>query len=225
MLFVISKEELEFRIGSFPSNYMQNFDYLWKWKIEAESKNATHILDGDLRKETYRRLCIILPRWQTYRNGENLNPLQTLKDSIDSVAEAYSQLRTYTLLDFDEIPSEVLETVWHELGRVKEYEGKRSATGYYYVISVCKPLLLIWGQTLAFDSYVRKHVPVSYSVPKHSSKWNLQQWIEAMREFCEHLKKDQESLDFMRKDAEQRYGRNSVVPYGRYLDIYYWKGP
>jgi len=222
---MIDIKELEFRIRSFPSDYMENFNYLWKWKIEAESKNTTHILESDLRKETYRRLRVILPRWQTYRNGENLNPLQTLKDSVDNISEAYSQLRTYTLLDFNEIPSEILETIWHELGRVKECEGRKSTTGHYSVISVCKPLLLIWGQTLAFDSYVRKHIPRSYSVPRYSSRWDLQQWIEVMREFCKHLRKDQESLDFMRKESERWYGKDSTVPYGRFLDIYYWKGP
>lgn len=222
---MIDIRELEFRIRSFPSDYMENFNYLWKWKIEVESKNTNHILDSNFRKEAYRRLCVILPKWQTYRNGENLNPLRMLKDSIDSISGAYSQLRTYTLLDFNEIPSEILETIWHELGRVKEYEGRKRTTGYYSVISVCKPLLLIWGQTLAFDSYVRKHVPRSYSVPKYSSRWDLTQWTKVMREFCEHLKKDQKSLGFMRKESERRYGRDSAVPYGRYLDIYYWKGP
>lgn len=221
---MIDIEELKSRIKSFPSNYIENFNYIWKWKIDVESENTAHVLDDSHRKETYRRLSVILPRWQTYRNGENLNPLQTLKDSIDNISEAYNRLRTYTLLDFNEIPSEILETIWHELGRAKEYGGRRSVTGYYYIISVCKPLLLIWGQTLAFDSYVRKHIPRNYSVPKYSSRWGLEQWMKVMRGFCECLKKDQKSLDFMRKESERWYGKNATVPYGRFLDIYYWEG-
>ena len=217
-------EEFQSRIKSFPSRYMRNFDYIWKWKIKVELNSVNHILDSRYRKETYQRLCKILPRWQTYRNGKNANSLRTLKESIANISEAYNQLRNITLLDFDDVAFEPLEKIWHELGRVKEHDGNRNINGYYSIISVCKPLLLIWGQTLAFDSYVRKHLPRNYNVPRYSARWSLKQWILAMRKFSGFLEKNRKLLDFMRKESRKRYGRNAVVPYGRFLDIYYWQG-
>ena len=222
---MIDIEEFRSRIDSFPRKYMRNFDYVWKWKTKIESSGSANILDNKHRGEIYRRLCTILPRWQTYRNGDNANSLGTLKESLANISAVYNQLRTYTMLDFDSIPFETLETSWHELGRVKEYDGKRTKYGYYSVISVCKPLLLIWGQTLAFDSFVRKHIPRSYRAPRYSNRWSLDEWMKVMREFSECLKKDQRILKFIGNESEERYGKNTIIPYGRFFDIYYWKGP
>lgn len=133
-------------------------------------------------------------------------------------------MRIYTLLDFDSIPFEILEVIWHELGRVKEYDGKRDKNGYYYVISICKPLLLVWGQTLAFDSYVRAQLPRIDNGLRYSSRWSLEQWVKVMKELGEHLKKDLKSIEYIRRESEQWYGKNAVIPYGRFLDMYYWEG-
>jgi hypothetical protein len=103
LTYMIDIEEFQSRISSFPKKYKENFDYMWKWKIRIESKNTAHILEEKHIEETYHRLCAILPKWKTYRNGDNANPLETLKDSLVNISEAYSQLRTYTLLDFDSI--------------------------------------------------------------------------------------------------------------------------
>jgi len=120
--------------------------------------DSAHILDSNHIIEAYERLCAILPRWQTYRNGRNAEPIATLQTSLDNMSKDYDVLRHYTLLDFERIPVEILENVWNELGRVKEYEGRQNDGGYYSIIAVTKPLLLMWGQTPAFDSYVRKHM-------------------------------------------------------------------
>ncbi len=58
-------QKLEF----FPSNYMNNFDEFWKWKLETESENG-HILDKDHQEETYEKLSRILRGWQYLRGGE-----------------------------------------------------------------------------------------------------------------------------------------------------------
>jgi len=222
---MISPDELKTRLGSFPRSYWANFDYVWKWKIKVESKSTDQILDEDHRKEAYARLSKILPRWQTYRMGDSSKPLEILKESLDRISQAYYQLRNYTLLDFDSIPYETLETVWHELGRVKEKEGKRNRYGNYYMIAVSKPLLLIWGQTLAFDSFVRTHIPASYNIPKYSCRWRLSEWTRVMKQFSKNLNSDHKIVETMKKESENRYGREAIVPYGRFLDIYYWEKP
>jgi hypothetical protein len=118
----------------------------------------TCLLDKDHIRETYARLSSILPKWQTYRNGENGSPLKTLGESLQNISGAYDAIRGYSLLEFENIPEEPLRKIWHELGRVKEYEGQMNEEGNYYAIAVCISLLLIWGQTPAFDSNVRKNM-------------------------------------------------------------------
>lgn len=222
---MIDLEEFKSRVNSFPRDYMKNFNYLWEWKIRVESNGANHILDANHQGETYRRLCEILPKWQTYRNGDNSDPLETLRDSLRNISEAYNQIRSYTLLEFSEVPRESLEVIWDELGRVKERNGNRNEYGDYSIISVCKPLLLMWGQTLAFDSKVRKHCSQSYSVPKYSNRWNLELWISVMKEFSGHLNENVDCIEAIKTESERRYRADFIVPYGRFLDIFYWMGP
>jgi len=222
---MISLDELKTKLDSFPESHIANFDYVWEWKIKVESKSSGQILDEDHRNEAYSRLSKILPRLQTYRMGDNSEPLETLKQSLDEISVAYDQLRNYTLLDFESIPHETLETIWHELGRAKEKEGKRNKNGHYYIIAVTKPLMLIWGQTLALDSHVRKHLPKSYDIPKYSCKWNLDEWINMMKQLSRDLNNDKRIVETMRKESKVRYGEDVIVPYGRFLDIYYWGKP
>lgn len=200
---------------------MDNFNYIWRWKISTETV-TTHILDAQHRMETYRRLCSILPKWQTYRNGDNSQPLQTLRDALWSIGREYDQIRKYTLLEFDAIPRDTLEPLWHELGRVKEYRGNRNDVGAYYIIAVTKPLLLIWGQTLAFDSHVRRNCPLEYGVPRYSTRWRFDGWMSVMNAISHHLNQDARCVAAIENESEKRYGRQFPIPYGRFLDIFYW---
>jgi len=222
---MFSTDEFKKRIDAFPQRYIDNFEYVWKWKVAVETDGSAHVLDKDHRKEAYSRLCKILPKWQTYRMGDNSEPLKTLKESLDNISEAYNHLRKFTLLDFENIPPEILETVWHELGRAKEKDGNKNAQGRYFIIAVTKPLLLAWGQTLAFDSKVRKHTPKNYNIPKYACKWTLNQWTKAMKQFSTNLNFNPKFMDTIKKESEKRYGKEATVPYGRFLDIYYWQGP
>ena len=222
---MILPDQLSSRIASFPKEYMTNFDYVWKRKIKVEINKSSHILDENNIKEFYNRLSFILPKWQTYRNGDNANPLKTLRESLANISDAYDQIRKFTILEFDEVPRKALEVIWHELGRVKERNGEKNKSGSYFAISVCKPLLLLWGQTLAFDSKVRKCLPKNYGITSYFSKWTLETWIKTMRKTSHDLKANPELVDFIDKESERRYGKEAIVPYGRFLDICYWVGP
>jgi hypothetical protein len=221
---MISPEVMASRIASFPENYIDDFNSVWKLKVETETNKSSHILDENNRKKFYRFLCTILPRWQTYRNGGNSDPLGTLKNSLANISDAYNQIRKFTLLEFDSVPREPLEIIWHELGRVKEFQGRRKESGFYYVISVSKPLMLIWGQTMAFDSKVRDNLPRRYDT-KGSRNWTLNNWIRRMEILSEDLKNNTKLIEFIDKESARRYGEETIVPYGRFLDIYYFMGP
>jgi hypothetical protein len=147
-----------------------------------------------------------------------------LKNSLSNISEAYNQLKRSTLLEFENISNEALDSVWHELGRAKENGGEINDYGSYSIISVCKPLLLIWGQTLAFDSRVRRNMPQKYGINKYSGNWNLEEWKKVMMILSKELNEDKDAIEFMKKKTVDWYGKNTLVPYGRFLDIYYFEG-
>lgn len=211
------------RMKSFPVNYMNNFDYVWKWKIKKENTGET-ILNEKILFEAHFRLSNILNRWQTYRNGDNTDSIGTLKQSLKNIEDSYSMIKDFSLLDFEKIPIEPLAEIWHELGRVKEEEGKMNEFGVYSIIAVCKPLLLLWGQTLAFDTRVRKNFDRRYKIPKYEGKWVFREWIDGMNQISKKLNDSPECILAIKEESHRRYGKESPIPYGRFLDIYYFEG-
>ena len=214
-------EKFKQKLLYFPSKYMRDFDGFWKRKLKIEHEHE-HVLIDLFREETYNRLHRILNKWQTYRGGDNMNPRETLRESLERISDAYDKVRKYSLLEFDKIPVEPLELIWHELGRVKELNGNRNKYGFYYVIAVCKPLMLLWGQTLAFDSNVRKNMPLKYGVSKSTNRWKFEDWRKVMKGFQKDLLRNPEFIDFLKEQSMERYGTDYIVPYGRFLDIYYY---
>lgn len=145
-----------------------------------------------------------------------------MEDSLQKISGIYDQIRDHTLLEFDEIPIKSLEIIWHELGRIKEYNGNKKFDGYYNIISVCKPLMLLWGQTLAFDSRVRKNMSSEFNISKNKTRWIFENWMRTMKNLQTELNKNPAMIDKMKKESAKKFGINSIVPYGRYLDIYYF---
>ena len=101
--------------------YTSDFEQFWEYKLRTETENA-HILDDEFRVDTYRMLCRILPKWKTYRGVRGIRWKECLKDSLKNMYGAYKIVKNYSLLEFDEVPIEPLNLIWHELGRIKEME-------------------------------------------------------------------------------------------------------
>ncbi|MDP2767408.1 MAG: hypothetical protein Q8O41_08170 [Candidatus Methanoperedens sp.] len=221
---MIDLKQFEYKFQSFPSNYRYDFDEFWKWKLKVENGD-NHILDHNHIKETYEKLRGILGGWQYFRSGRRYsgNPSAILRDALEKISDAYNQVRMYTLLEFSDTPDKPLELIWHELGRVKELGGNKRLDGSYNAIAICKPLMLLWGQTLAFDSQVRENISPICKAPKYGTRWKFETWSRVMKSLQkEELKQNSEIVDFFKRDSWNRYGANSIVPYGRYLDIYYF---
>jgi hypothetical protein len=214
----VDQTGLEFRIRLFPKKYADQFNEFWKWKMKIEH-DSDDVLSESRREETYRKLKPILSSWQAYRGRRNPDCWRTLKESLGNISRAYEDVRQYSLLEFSKIPDEPLRHIWHQLGRVKE---QNAYTGNYYsVISVCKPLMLLWGQTLAFDSHVRRNLPEVFEAPR-GSRWSYEEWKTAMKNLSTEMKRSPKVVKCMTEKALKSYGANSVVPYGRYLDIHYF---
>jgi len=218
---MIDLERFKSRLQAFEQlDYVGDWNGFWRWKLKTETRNE-HILDNNHRKETYRRLCHILPRWLTYRPYDSTLCLKVLENSLENVSDAYDHIRSFSLLEFDRIPSELLELIWHELGRAKEEGGNRGVFGLYYVVAITKPLMFLWGQTLAFDSIVRTHIPGQYNVSTHN-RWRFKEWNRVMRTFHNYLRQKPGVVELFKKVSLEKYGTDLVVPYGQFLDLYYW---
>jgi len=202
------------------STFPYSFREFWKWKTSIET-NKGHILDEYHRKETFRRLGETLKRWQWHRPYNFIEVAGRLKDALEKIHDAYNQVRNYSLLEFSEIPNDLLELIWHELGCVKTDE-ERNPTGYYLVMGTTKPLMFLWGQTLAFDSIVRKRMPRFDVRGVSGDYWNLETWKGVMMRFQEGLKRQPEVVVLLKEVSRKEYRTTSIIPYGQFLDLYYW---
>ena len=200
------------------TRYMSKFDGFWRWKIKTETEEE-HILDDNYRNQACSKLWSILRGWHAYRPYDSTPYLRVLKGALKKMADSYNQIRTYSLLEFDKVPDKPLRLIWHELGRVKKIGGRKNKHGYS-IVSLSKHLMFLWGQTPAFDSRVRTHIPGSYNVSK-SNRWCFEEWKRVLGSFQEGLSRQPEDVDAFKEESLKRYGTDSTVPHGRFLDIYY----
>lgn len=216
-------EEFKTRFQHFRKVDYQSYPYcfgeFWKWKLRTENESE-HILDAKHLEETYNRLSQTLKIWLWHRPYSFSELAGRLKDSLKRIRNAYGQIRRWSLLEFDEIPHEPLEFVWHELGCVKTFE--KNAGAYYLAMATTKPLMFLWGQTLAFDSVVRSRMP-SFDLPGIiNGYWSFEKWKEVMMRFQESLEHQPDIVDLFKKVSRKEYGTDSIVPYGQFIDLYYW---
>jgi len=113
--------------------------------------------------------------------------------------------------------------IWHELGSIKD-KGILNSEGYYLVMPITKPLLFLWGQTLAFDSVVRKNMPRFNIGGLMNIRWNFDTWIQIMNKLQKDLSQQPKIVDFFRKTAMEKFRNDLKVPFGQFLDLYYWTG-
>lgn len=206
--------------------YIRQYNDFWAWKIHIEQYGNSHILDAEHIDVTCQRLLDILPKWQTYR-GIKCDYEKDLPIALGDISDAYSQIRQYSLLEFQEIPEGQLLFIWHALGRVKERCGIKRADSDYFLISVCKPLMFLWGQTLAFDSINRINIRNDRSfefthTPPSRSRWSFSCWKSVMQDLQRQLLKSQDIVDYCKSYSYEIFGSNSLVPFGRYLDLFYY---
>lgn len=220
------KNKIETPQNGRSASYIKQYNEFWDWKISVEQKSDNHILDAGHVNDTCKKLLEILPRWQTYR-GIKCDYEKELPLAITAISHSYNRIRQYSLLEFNQIPDESLRLIWESLGLVKEkYKIKRPNLGYF-IIAVCKPLMFIWGQTLAFDSINRINIRKDHSLeitetPLGDSRWSYSQWKTIMQDFQLELLKAPEVIDYCQSHSRRIFGTDFVVPYGRYLDLYYY---
>jgi len=138
---------------------------------------------------------------------------ERLRRALEKIRDAYNQIRNYSLFEFNHIPDEPLKLIWHELGCVKTKEEK-SRSGYYLIMGITKPLMLLWGQTPAFDSVVRAKMPKFGILRLTDYYWDFTAWKTVLTKFQEGLKQQPEVIQVFKEVSREEYGSNSIIPYG-----------
>ena len=214
-------DEFDKRIGRFPKGYSDDFYYFWRWKLKVEG-NGGHILDEQHRKSAHRRLSEVMGKWQTYRvKGVKGIWRERLGEALANIADAYDAIRSQSLLSVNKVEALTLHQIWDELGRVKEPDGQVTRGSEYYVIAVCKPLMLLWGQTLAFDSNVRKNVPFHLGILRQP-RWRFERWMRVLKQFQIRLQQNPAFIAHLEQTALKGFGNSEPTPFGRFLDMYYF---
>ena len=213
--------KLRHALDVFPKKNIKDFNDFWIWKSQTENQDIS-ILDDEHIEATNTKLYEILNGWQTYRNGKNNNPSKTLKISLKNMRADYDQIRKDTLLNFKNISEFGLRMIWHELGRVKEYEGETNEGGDYFAVAVTKPFLLLWGQTLGFDTRVRRNLPRRLGLSAPDFRMGFSKWYVVMSSLSVELNESTEFIREAQKISKELYGEDAVIPFGRYLDLYFW---
>ncbi len=219
-----NKVEIPFKMGS--NMYIEQYNDFWYWKLSVEQYNRGHILDGAHLHDTCKMLLRILPRWQTYR-GSNCNYKKMLPIALYRIADAYAEIRHYSIFEFHRIPDHTLRFIWDTLGSVKERIGEKRSDLNYCTIAVCKPLMFLWGQTLAFDSVNRRNIRKDSSLQLSiilsvANRWSYAYWKIIMLDFQKVLTQKPEIIEYCQVYSFSVFGSNSIIPYGRYLDICYY---
>jgi len=199
--------------------YPYCFGEFWKRKLKIE-ESGENILSNVHLKTTYTNLSQILKIWLWHRPYSFSKLAGRLLASLEALQDSYNYLRNYSLLEFDKIPEKLLKFIWHEIGCVKAFE--KNTSGYYPIMATTKLLMFLWGQTLAFDSVVRKRIPKFGISGLTKDRWAFDTWKRIMEEFQASLQQQSRIVDHFRELSLNEYGTDAIVPYGQLLDLYYW---
>jgi hypothetical protein len=213
--------EFDKKYCAFNKKYEYDFDNFWRWKIQVE-KGDSHILDKSHFDETYKKISTVLAGWR-YPRGVNPESKvwDNLKESLLKISSDYDILRNYSLLQLEEIDIDLLQKIWNQLSSVKQENGLSTDTPL--IVSIGKPLMLLWGQTTALDSRVRRTLSKDYSFSfMDFNRWTFKQWLYSLYLHSKFLKENPQLIDIIENKSIEKYKVDQPIPYGRFLDIYYF---
>ena len=81
--------------------------------------------------------------------------------------------------------------------------------------------MFLWGQTVAFDSIVRDKLSQKEDILT-DKKWQFEHWKEAMILLQNDLRRSPKIVRLFKNISREKYGTDLIVPYGQFIDLYYW---
>lgn len=223
---LISAKEFEKKYSEFEKLDFENrphtFHGFWSYKLKVE-KQSGHLLDKEHFNETVTKLAPILKIWRWHRPYEFDECFEPLKKSLRAISEDYNRIRKFSLLEFDKVPAKEMEKIWNELSSCKPQ------TNYAYtgelVMAITKPLMFLWGQTPAFDSIVRKKMPLFTVSGFKNCRWEFSLFSTVLKKLQRVLLANTELLASMSETSIEKYGTDAVIPYGQFIDLFFWTEP
>jgi hypothetical protein len=200
-------------------SYPFSFAEFWRRKVRIENV-GDHILSEKNIQLTYGKLSQTLKTWQWNRPYEFSQFAPGLKAALANIADSYDAVRKYSLLEFHSIPEKYLRVLWNEMGAVKDM-GK-NGRGLYLAMAATKPLMFLWGQTLAFDSIVRRDLPKFGVTRPSNNNWTFEDWKEVMNKVSLLLNSQLPLVNIIKEICLKEYNTDSIVPYGQFMDLYIW---
>ena len=221
---MIDIQEFEKRYTTFEkldnANYPYTFKRFWSYKLKIENKDS-HILDRENRTKTAIQLGHILKLWKWHEPYEFDPCFKKMEKSLETISDSYDRIRNFNLTEFNMIPENDLRRIWNEFSKIKNENNKSNFIGEI-VETITKPLMLLWGQTPAFDSVVRTKMILSNCPGFSNPRWEFRLWLRVMNELQKILNDNSELVDTFRKKSQEKYGIATIVPYGQFFDLYYW---
>ena len=157
-----------------------------------------------------------LKKWRWHRPYDFDYCSNLFKSAVEKISGSYAEIRNFSLLKLDEVPQSELKKIWVSLGTIEDSKyGK-------LVMKITKPLMFLWGQTPAFDTVVRANMPLFNLRGFQDTRWNFSLWMDALKRLQAHLCKNTEVEECFRKMSIQKYGTDTIIPYGQFFDLYYW---
>ena len=214
------------------------FVNFWKRKIKVETHSES-ILDESNIDLTTKRLIGMAKSWKLYRGTKMVNIENKLGTTLWEIVDDYHSIRSKTLLDIvvDNISEDLkkhLNHIWEKLASVKD-EGN-SGEGFL-IMAPTKFLMFLWGQTPAFDEYLR----MSYAKKEwnkissnrqddhpwaQKNRWTFKEWIKALNSIGEEIRKNdmlKAKLQELNKKYFENETDNRIIPYGFFIDAYLWQ--
>ena len=222
---MIDIQEFEKRYTTFEkldnANYPYTFKRFWSYKLKVENKDS-HILDRENRTKTATPAWdIYLKLWKWHEPNEFDPCFKKMEKSLETISDSYDRIRHFNLTEFDMIPENDLRRIWNEFSQIKDENNKSNFIGEI-VETIARPLMLLWGQTPAFDSVVRTKMVLSNCPGFSNQRWEFRLWLRVMNELQQILNDNSELVAAFRKKSQEKYGIATIVPYGQFFDLYYW---
>ncbi len=218
----INLEQFKMKRANYKAlDYANSYYGFWRRKTQIELEGGS-ILDRDHLTITVKLLSKAMKSWQAYRPMSATACLERFEEKLPEIVPSYERIRNYSLLTFDQAPRDDLKILWNKLGCVKEEDGEENTPPIYFVVAVTKPLMFLWGQTPAFDDYVRRRMPAMNGNGLTDNRWSFTMWYNAMRWFQDWVGGQPEFQSFAREISSAEFGSEDSVPYGQLVDLNYW---
>lgn len=218
--------------GSKVNTDASRFIKFWKNKINLENGGSC-LLDQKQIENTSKELLEMAKKWRLYRPEKTDEINRRLCITLPKIRAEYEKIRKFNVLDIEteDFQIDTLKVVWTKLALIKDGNEEKKSRGEYLIMPPTKFLMFLWGQTPAFDEFLRgkdnRQKAENFKIHIYSNNyWSFDNWFDTLKLISKALNGN----DIFRKTIEnlnEKYFNgvlgSSYVPYGFFIDAYFWQ--